>query len=188
MAGESHFVKVFGVWRAPNPGDTNESYVKVAGQWRGNNPGDTNPQYVKVFGQWRAVEDSNPPPSPGDYVLGATSIFLGTNGTGYAEFDTTEYRGSISEIRARLSWTDFALTDPTLNLSGRPSGNFYRNVANIDDEFNGRTIDHRIDTFDASSLTEFNSGAAIGFNITHPDGPSFISTVINNVQLRLTIV
>ena len=187
MAGESQFVKVNGVWRAPNPGDTNHSYVKVNGQWRANNPGDTNAKYVKVNGQWRATETSNPPPSPGVYVLGATSIFLGTAGVGFAEFETTEYRGSISEIRARLSWTDFALTDPDVSISGRPTSNFYRTVSNINDEFNGRTIDHRIDTFDAGSLTEFNSGAAIGFNLEHTNGPSFLSTVINNCQLTLTI-
>ena len=187
MAGESHFVKVFGTWKPPNPGDVNASYQKVFGTWRANHPSDTNKKYVKVHGQWRATETSAPPPGGGTYILAATSLFLGTTGTGHAEFNTTEYRGSIIEIRARLTWTSFALTDPALSLTGRPSGNFYRSVSNIGDEFDGRTIDHRIDTFDPASLTEFNSGASIGFSIVHTNGPSFISTVINNVQLSLTI-
>ena len=185
MAGESQFVKVLGVWRAPNPGDTNDQYIKVNGSWRANNPGDTNAKYVKVNGQWREIADSNPPPSPGTYYLSATSQDLfGENG--FSEYDTTEYRGSITEIRARVSWIQQITCVGGLNFatSGRPNGNFYRNITS-DESFCGRTIDHRIDTFDATSLTDFNSGAAIGF--TYNTAGLAIQNGWSNVQLGLTI-
>jgi len=186
MAGESQFVKVFGVWRAPNPGDSNHSYVKVNGAWRGNNPGDTNAKYVKVFGQWRATETSNPPPSPGEYILGATSLSIPTSTSGgLAEFNTAEYQGFISEIRMRISWRSIP-SGQNISVSGRPTSNFYRTITS-DTSWSNRTIDHRIDTFDAGSLTEFNNGSAIGFNFSNT-GTLILSTMMTNVQLRLTIV
>lgn len=184
MAGESHFVKVFGAWKPPNPGDVNASYQKVFGTWRANHPSDTNKKYVKVHGQWRATETSAPPPGGGDYVLGATSLSIPTSTSGgLAEFNTTEYRGSIIEIRMRISWRSIP-TGSSLSVSGRPNSNFYRNIT-LDNTWSNRTIDHRIDTFDATSLTDFNSGAAIGFNFSHTS--LILSSIMTNVQLRLTI-
>lgn len=185
MANESQFVKVQGVWRAPNSGDPNHSYVKVNGVWRANNGADTNAKYVKVQGQWRAISTSNPPPGPGDYVLGPTSINIPTSTTGgYASFNTTEYQGAISEIRMRISWRSIP-QGSDLSVSGRPNNNFYRTIT-LDNSWSNRTIDHRIDTFDATSLTDFNSGAATGFNFSHES--LILSSIMTNVQLRLTIV
>jgi hypothetical protein len=121
-------------------------------------------------------------PDPGTYVLPPTSISLGDY-SGYAEFDTIYYRGYISEIRARISWGGYGNYPRGVDISGRPSGNLYRNIYN-DGEWDGRTIDHRIDTYDASSLTEFNSGAAYGFDVALNTG---LILDINNIRLVLTV-
>ena len=146
--------------------------------------------YGKVNGSWREVyPGSGIPPDlpPGEYTLGASSIFLDTSGVGFAEFVTDDYRGRIIEIRCILSWTNTSLVNTTISTRGRPSNTFYRDIDNNNQEWNGRTISHRIDTFNASSLTEFNNGSAIGFNLELTSDPNFLSTVIHNVQLGLTI-
>ena len=143
-------------------------------------------QWVQIF----PGEGSSELPA-GAYVIGATSQSLGTS-SGFAEFDTVPYRGRITEIACRVSWKVYSFTvDFTMGVSGRPIGNFYRNIANNNREWDGRTIDHRIDTFDASSLTDFNTGAAIGFTYSAASSPSEgggISARISNTQLELTIV
>ena len=167
------FVKVFGEWHEA------ETYVKVFGQWHEAQT------FVKVFGRWRN-EGETPPLTPGIYILQPASQFLGV-GSGYSQYDTSDYRGRITEIRARVSWRQQTFCIPGLNFgtSGRPNGNFYRNIVSADD-FCGRTIDHRIDTFDPTSLTDFNSGAAFGFN--YNTSGLDIGNAWSNVALNLTIV
>lgn len=169
------YAKVAGQWRS-----VPEAYVKVAGQWR-----TVTDQYVKVNGIWREVTTPQPPtPSPGTYILSPTSLFLGSETSGYALFDTSFYRGHISEIRARVSYSGFSSTGFQFSWYGRPSGTYYRQT---DVTTPNNTIDHRIDTFNASSLTQFNNGSATGFTITKPAG-TLISTWITYVRLNLTIV
>jgi hypothetical protein len=184
--------------------DVNELYVRAYGGWKRCNYSTDDTQhgfFVRVNGTWTRVEEAyvradgswkqffgpetvEPPPTKppaGTYILPATALYLGSETNGYAEFNTEAYRGYITQIRARVSWKYSGTF--TSAWSGRPNGNFYRN---IDPDFGGQTIDHRIDTFDASSLTDFNSGAAIGFSFTKPSGTTW-STWISNVQLNLTI-
>ena len=71
-----------------------------------------------------------------------------------------------------------------LSVSGRPNNNFYRNITG-DNTWSNRTINHRIDTFDATSITDFNSGAAIGYNFSHQS--LILSSLMTNVKLGLTI-
>jgi hypothetical protein len=123
-----------------------------------------------------------PTPSPGDHVLSPSSSSIGDY-SGYAEFNTEFYRGYIDEIRIRISWGGYGNFPRQIDVSGRPSGNFYRDIYN-DTEWDGRTIDHRIDTFDASSLTEFNNGSAYGFSIALSGG---LIMEINSIQLVLTV-
>ena len=185
--GIAHYVKVLGSWqyaRVP------AHHVKSLGAWRTA----IEPAiHVKVQGRWRTIADEAPPPTgpgPGTYTLSPSSLFLSTStqATNYAEFVTSEYRGSIINIWAVVSWRDrgVAITDQAFNIAGRPNGNYYRNIANNGGEYNGRTISHQINTFDASSLSDFNSGAAYGFNMTTTQGLGMKNTVAN-VQLKLQI-
>ena len=123
---------------------------------------------------------------PGDYLLGPTSQFLGTP-TGFSDYDTTPFRGRITEIRARVSWRPNAICIPGLvfGTSGRPNGNFYRNITS-DASWCGRSIDHRIDSFDATSITDFNNGAATGFS--YSTAGLNIGNAWSNVALNLKIV
>ena len=185
MAGEL-FVRVNGTYR-PVPhgvGDAHGFFVRVNGSYRRVEEG-----YVRVNGSWRnfygpgdVVEPPPDKPDPGTHILPATALWLGSETSGYAEYNTEDFRGYISEIRARVSWKFSGVF--TSQWRGRPNGNYYRN---IDPDFGGQTIDHRIDTFDASSLTDFNNGNAIGFTFTKPSGTPW-STWISNVQLNLTTV
>lgn len=121
---------------------------------------------------------------PGDYILGATSLSIPTSTTGgLAEFNTVPYRGRINAVRMRISWRSIP-SGSILSVRGRPVNTFYRNIT-LDNTWSNRTIDHRIDTFNATSLVEFNSGAAIGFNFSH--NSLILSSIMTNVQLRLTI-
>ena len=175
--GIESYVKVAGAWRT-----VTGMPVKVAGQWR-----TATDHYVKVNGRWRPnpEEPPLPGPGPGYYQLSATSLYLPDPGTtGYAEFNTTEYRGSISEIYSVISWGSPLIVGITLTASGRPNNNYYRSYS-LTQDWDNRTISHRIDTFDASSLTDFNSGAAIGFNFGGDS--NIIGRYMKNVQLGLTI-
>jgi len=177
------YAKVSGVWRSL----TGVGWIKNGGVWRSLDEGASR-QWMKVNGQWRTFTGGapGPGPTPGTYVLQATSISIGT--TAFAEFDTAVYRGFISEIRIRLSWkSEFGIDNDDIQTSGRPSGTFYRTIANDNNEWDGRTIDHRIDTFNASSLTEFNNASAIGFNLTNTGPVGSVTRVISNIQLVLTI-
>ncbi len=143
----------------------------------------------KVNGAWFQVYPGEgiPPDLPaGTYILSPTSQFLGTP-NGFSEYDTELYRGRITEIRARVWWRPqaFCIAGLDFNTSGRPNGNFYRAITN-DGTFCGRTIDHRIDSFDPSSINDFNSGDAIGF--TYTTAGLDIGNAWSNVQLNLTIV
>ena len=186
MAGESHFVKVFGVWRAPNPGDSNASYVKVFGVWRGNNPGDDNPKYVKVNGIWRETDTTPPGLPPGTYILSPTfqQIQNIPGGAALASFNTTVYQGRITAVRARVSWTQRGSMNS--DVYGRHSNTFYRNIA-ADIQWANRTIDHRLDTFSGSVLPQFNSGSAIGYQLQVPGFSDVPSDFISALRLSLDI-
>ena len=161
-------------------------FTKVNADWQ-----EVTEAYTKVNADWQQVFPATVPvacPVPGGYTLAPTSLFLDTAGTAFAEFDTTpfQFTNCIKEIRIVLTWTNTSLINTTLSIRGRPTNTFYRDIDNLNREFDGRTIFHRIDTFNASSLTEFNSGSSIGFNIQLTSDPNFVSTVISNVQLELT--
>lgn len=181
----SHYVKVFGAWRAAHEDPLPSHYTKVFGTWRAGHITPTAQKYIKVFGQWRDISGGGGLPA-GTYYLSPSSQSLGV-GSGFSEYNTIEYRGRITEIRARVSWRtqSFCIAGLVFGVSGRPNGNFYRNITS-DGTWCGRTIDHRIDTFDATSLTDFNSGAAIGFS--YSASGLDIGNAWSNVQLGLTIV
>ncbi len=128
--------------------------------------------------------DQVEPLPPGQYILSPVSQDL-TGTSGFSDYVTTAFRGRITEIRARCSWVPQIICVQGINngVSGRPNGNFYRNIVN-DGSFCGRTIDHRIDSFDASSLTDFNSGAATGFSYNTIGA---LENTWSTVRLNLTI-
>jgi len=138
--------------------------------------------------QWTQIfpGDGNQELPSGTYILGPTSQFLGTP-NGYSEYDTVPYRGRITEIRARVSWRPqtFCTAGLIFGTSGRPNGNFYRNITS-DASWCGRTIDHRIDSFDATSIDDFNNGAAIGFS--YSTSGLDIGAAWSNVSLNIVIV
>ncbi len=147
--------------------------------------------FTKIDSTWNQVFPAQAPvscPVSDTYTLQPTSLFLDTAGTATAEFNTAQFQfaNCIKEIRIVLTWTNTSLVNTTLSIRGRPSNTFYRDIDNINHEWDGRVIDHRIDTFNAASLTEFNNGSSIGFNIQLTSDPNFVSTVISNVQLKLT--
>ena len=164
--------KVGGDWKVGT-----DLFVKVGGDWK-----TVNDQYDKVNGIWRSTDTPAVIP-PGVYILSAISQDLvGTSG--FSDFDTLEYQGRITEIRLRASWKGNLVNGIDIGVTGRTSGNFYRNIT-TDDTWENRTIDHRIDTFDAASLTEFNNGTATGFSYS---GIGALENTWSNVQLNLTIV
>jgi hypothetical protein len=130
---------------------------------------------------WPGSTPPGPPP-PGTYILSPSSSSIGDY-SGYAEFDTGNFQGYITEIRIRISWGGYGNFPKNINVNGRPSGTFYRDIYN-DTEWDGRTIDHRIDTFNAGSLTEFNNGSSIGFSVALDGG---LIMEINAIQLVLTV-
>lgn len=161
------FVKVAGVWR-----DLDTPTVKVAGTWR-----TVDTAWVKVGGVWREWFSGVPPLAPGTYVLPTTA---GGGGFAFVEADTTPYRGRITELRVRITYGSPVVGIST-SVSGRPNGNFYRNITG-DNSWSNSTIRHRIDTWDATSLTDFNNGDAFGFTFAN------IQASHNNSQVEVTIV
>ena len=159
-------VKVGGVWR-----DIETPSVKVGGTFHTVDAG-----WVKVGGVWRQWFTGIPPLAPGTYVLPNTA---GGGGFAFVEADTTPYRGRITELRVRISYGAVTIGKQT-GVSGRPNGNFYRNLTG-DLSWVGATIRHRIDTWDATSLDDFNSGAAIGYTYTN------IQAGMTNSQVEVTI-
>jgi hypothetical protein len=129
-------------------------------------------------------EGTEPPPS-GTVILGPISQNL-TGSSGFSDYNTSAYRGRILEIRARVSWVPqtFCIAGLVTSVEGRPNLNFYRNITS-DDQWCGRTIDHRIDSFDATSLTDFNSGVATGFR--YNAAGLALENMWSNVALNLTI-
>ena len=180
----SGHIKVAGTWR-----EITTPHIMVSGTQRTVTEG-----YVRIGGQWARwyPDEVEPdPPAPGTYVLAPESQYLpDTPGArGYAEFDTSAFQGYIDEIRARISWgytANFSSTR-SLRVGGRPSGTTYRSITDLA-SWSNRTIDHRIDTFSATSLTQFNNGTAIGFNLDPIDtSGSWSLFYVNGVQLVLTV-
>lgn len=176
----SIWVKTLGTWQ-----EVATPWAKVAGTW----PAMTS-VWSKVNGAWNEVWPTGgiPPDIPaGVYCLSPISQSLPLTGPGFSSYDTLAYRGRITEIRARVSWKPQTLCLPGFiySVSGRPGGTFYRDIIS-DVAWCGRTIDHRIDTFNATSLTQFNDGTATGFNY-NTAGLS-LQNSWSNVQLCLTIV
>lgn len=186
------WVREAGGWRRVRADEDGQAgfWVRVAGAWKKVASG-----FVRVDGTWKQFyptdDDPEPPPScpsPGTYILNATSLYLPTTGGvgGYAEFDTSDFQvsGCIKEIRIRVGWGNFTTNGITFPVAGRPNGNHYRTISS-DSSWANSTIDHRIDTFDASSLTDFNSGLATGFTLSAPSSSS-LGIMWNTVQLSLT--
>ena len=174
---DAHYVKVAGQWLPT--GGSDEKYVKVAGQWR-----TVQEQFVKVDGIWREVDVPQPPtPDPGTYILNPTTLALAGETNGYALFNTASYRGKILEVRARVTYTSFSSTSFKFSWYGRTSGTYYRQT---DVTFPSSTIDHRMDTFNGSVLSQFNNGSATGFTFQKPAGTP-ISSWISYVRLNLLV-
>ena len=161
------YVKVAGVWEL-----IDTPSVKVAGTFQ-----EADTAYVKVGGAWKVWHTGVPPLAPGQYTLPTTA---GGGGSSFVEADTTPYRGRITEVRVLISW-DQLISGPSISVTGRPNGNFYRNIV-FDQSWSFRSIFHRIDTWDATSLTDFNNGDAIGFTYGGSTG------AWSNTQVVLTIV
>lgn len=159
----------------------NGTYVRVLEGW------------VWANGGWRKFYpgegDTEPPPTKppaGSYTLQPTAQFYGSGSTGYAQFNTDAYRGYITEIRARISWKSITAAIDTFGIRGRPNNRFYRNVDNPG-QWSNRTIDHRIDTFNATSLTDFNNGNAIGFNFTYSTSRYSMNELLSKTQLVIQV-
>ena len=191
MAGIGElYTRVDGAWRQCNysADDTEHGmFVRVDSAWRRVEEG-----WVRVDGAWRqffGLEDEEEipdKPAAGSYTLSATAQYYGSGKTGYAEFNTSAYRGYITQIRARISWKNITAATFDFSISGRPNGNFYRNIDNPG-QYSGRTIDHRIDTFDSSSLTDFNNGNAIGFSYTWNHSGYSMSELLSKSQLVIQV-
>ena len=191
MAGIGElYTRVDGAWRQCNydADDTDHGmFVRVDSAWRRVEEG-----WVRVDGAWRqffGLEDEEPPPvkpNPGSYTLQPTAQYYGSGSSGYAEFNTSAYRGYITQIRARISWKSISAAVHTFGISGRPYGNFYRNIDNPG-QWSNNTVDHRIDTFDASSLTDFNNGNAYGFNYTYSSSSYKMSELLSRTQLVIQV-
>ena len=156
------YAKVAGDWKEL----TGKGWVKVSGVWRVMLE-DNLKQYMKVEGDWKTYDPVAPPPvgpTPGTYILSPTALYLPDPGTsGYAEFNTSAYRGYINNVQCRITWGSQLIVGITLNISGRHNGNFYRNLP-LTQDWDNRTIDHGVSSYDSSAITDFNNGAAIGFN------------------------
>ena len=166
--GISSHVKVAGVWR-----DIDSLFIKKDGVWR-----TAAEAWIREGGSWYKwwPPESPPPvgPNPGTYVLRPSAISLGT--TGYAQFSTSFYRGYITSVKARISWTTLSEPGGGVSASGRPSGTGYRSISNSG-EWSGRTIDH--DMY-ATAVSQFNAGSAYGFN--------FSKLAIANVDAQISYV
>ena len=170
------WVKVVGDWKV-----VDQAYVKVSGAWR-----TVSDCWSKVNGVW--VIDQGAPSLPGGvYILSPTSqsIQIIPGGAAFASFATTAYRGRITEVRARVSWTSRGSMNS--DVYGRHSNTFYRNIA-ADVQWANRTIDHRLDTFSGNVLPQFNSGSAIGYQLQVPGFTDVPADFITALRLNLTIV
>ncbi len=196
MAEPSFYVRANGGWRevasVANQGE-NGFLVRVGNSWKVVEEG-----FVRVNNAWKqfwppegdAVEPPPTKPPAGTYVLAATALSLPSGSfSGYAEFNTSAYRGWITQIYARVTWATQPVGDAnfSMGVNGRPNNRSYRSVANTDYQWDGRTIDHRIDTFNANALTDFNNGAAYGFNLSSQSLYDTIGFRLNNVRLVLEI-
>ena len=190
MANSELFARVNGVW-TPCAYDTDNTFhgffVRKDGVWVR-----IEEAYVRVNGAWLQFfgppEVEPPPTKPpaGSYTLQPTAQFYGSGSTGYAQFNTDAYRGYITEIRARISWKSITAAIDTFGILGRPNNRFYRNVDNPG-QWSNRTIDHRIDTFNATSLTDFNNGNAIGFNFTYSTSRYSMNELLSKTQLVIQV-
>ena len=160
------FAKVAGVWE-----QVLTPSAKVAGNFV-----EAQTIFAKVAGVWETVHSGVPPLAPGTYVLPNTA---GGGGFAFVEADTTPYRGRITEVRVRITYGSPVVGIST-SVSGRPNANFYRNIVG-DNSWSNRTISHRIDTWDATSISDFNDGDSIGFTFAN------IQASHNNSQVELTI-
>lgn len=161
-------VKIAGVWK-----NIDQPYVKIGGVHKAVTNG-----YVKVGGVWKEWYNQVPPLPPGQYTLPTTA---GGGSSSFVEADTTPYRGRITEIRVLISYGGSMEVGKNTSVAGRPSANNYRSITG-DASWINRSIFHRIDTWDAASITEFNDGDAIGFTYGNQQ---FSMT---NSQVVLTIV
>jgi len=175
----SGHIKHAGVWK-----DLTELHIKHSGVWKPVTEG-----WAKNGGTWNQWWPVESGVTPGTYILSPSSLYLPFGPSGYAEYSTGAFLGAnITGIWARISWrVATGLDNEALQVSGRPNSNFYRTINNDNNEWDGRTIDHRIDTFDATSLTDFSSGAAIGFGLQHVGPSNNLENTISNVQLVLEI-
>ncbi len=191
MAEPSFYVYANGGWRevasVANQGEEG-FFVRVGGAWKVVEEG-----FVRVNNAWKqfwppegdTVEPPPTKPPAGTYILAATAIWLPSDGSnGYVEFNTGDYRGWITEVYARVSWRSNLINGLNTGMAGRPNNRFYRNITH-DTAWENRTIDHRMDTFNANVLTDFNNGAAYGFNI-QANG-LIISAAWSTVRLRIQI-
>lgn len=172
MAVLETYVKVAGAWRS-----IEEQYVKVTGQWRA-----IDQQWVKVTGIWREVDQPQPPdpPSGGTFVLSPTSFSIPPiNGQdSWAVFNTNQFRGDIATVKARITWG--VLGSPSMNVYGRASGTYYRNIAQ-DTGWANRTIDHDI----SQGVSQFNAGSATGYTLRPVDTNVFPPTYVKRMRLVL---
>ena len=170
------WVKVSGVWReAPQPA------AKVAGTWRTESPAG----FVKVAGTWRQWHaGGDEPPPPGDVTLSPTSQSIPTSlaGSAWALFDTSPYLGDITDAYAVIGYQSGILGVVNLNVFGRPSGTFYRSIADIR-QWSGRTISHQIN----AGVGQLNAGTATGYTLQRDSGNLIWSNFISSLRMRLTI-
>lgn len=153
-----HSVRVAGGWRA-----VTGMWVRVSGAWRPVIAG-----WSRIEGAWRpwVDETSAPPVDPpqpgGTYVLSPTSSYISPwgGGTSYAEFGLSAYRGRITAVKARISWSSKGAMSS--DVTGRPSNSYYRGIT-FNSDFANRTIDHDLYS---TAVAQMNAGSASGYNIT----------------------
>lgn len=168
------FVKVAGVWQA-----VGFPTVRVGGTYR-----QLDAAFVKVGGVWEAWYEEDIP-LPGEVILNPTSSSIpgSVASSAWALFDTSPYLGSITGVRARISYASGILGEVDLNVNGRPSGTFYRSIADIR-QWSGRTIDHQID----AGLSQFNAGTATGYTLTRGGGGNLVWTnFVTALRLKLIL-
>ena len=120
---------------------------------------------------------------PGEYILSPYSQSWPTSSnTGWALFHTERFRGRITKVSARISWS--SLGSPNSNVSGRPSGTFYRSIAR-DSGWANRTITHDLG---ATAVSQHNSGAAYGYTILSQESfPGPIGFYVNAARLTIAV-
>lgn len=162
--------------------EINGIWTKIDADWIPIKTGWT--RIDNVWHQWWPTDEEPPPsgPSPGTYILSPTSqSWPTTSQAGWALFNTAFYRGHISVVSARVSWS--SLGSPSSNVDGRPSGTRYRTIAQ-DSGWANRTITHDLG---ATAVSQMNSGSATGYTITSLESfPGPIGYYVN--AARLTIV